>query len=66
MRRRLLSFFIIVLVAAGATGAWFYAQGRGGTPKFRVARVERDPLTAAVSATGNLGTPASLFSVERS
>ena len=54
MRRRLLSFFVIVLVAAGATGVWFYAQGRGGTPKYRVARVERGPLTATVSATGNL------------
>ena len=54
MRRRLLSFFIVVLVAAGATGAWFYAQGRGGTPKYRVARVEKGPLVATVSATGNL------------
>src|SRR3990167_2369878 len=54
MKRRLLSFFIIVLVAAGATGVWFYAQGRGGTPKFRVARVEKGSLVATVSATGNL------------
>ncbi|MBI3031371.1 MAG: HlyD family secretion protein [Candidatus Rokubacteria bacterium] len=54
MKRRLLSLFVIVLVAAGATGVWFYAQGRGGTPKYRVARVERGPLTATVSATGNL------------
>ncbi len=54
MRRRLLSFFIIVLVAAGATGVWFYAQGRGGTPKFRVVRVEKGSLVATVSATGNL------------
>jgi len=52
--RRLLSFVIIVLVAAGAIGVWFYTQGRGGTPKYRVARVERGPLTATVSATGNL------------
>ncbi len=54
MRRRLLGFFIIALVAAAATGVWFYAQGRGGTPKYRFAKVEKGPLVATVSATGNL------------
>jgi HlyD family secretion protein len=54
MRRRLLGFFIIALVAAAATGVWFYAQGRGGTPKYRFARAEKGPLVATVSATGNL------------
>jgi len=54
MKRRLLSFLIIVVVAAGATGVWFYAQGRGGIPKYRFAKVEKGPLTATVSATGNL------------
>ncbi len=54
MRRRLFSFLIIIVVAAGATAAWFYAQGRGGTPKYRFARAEKGPLVATVSATGNL------------
>jgi HlyD family secretion protein len=54
MKRRLLALLVIVLVAAGATGAWFYAQGRGGTPKYRFARAEKGPLTATVSATGSL------------
>jgi HlyD family secretion protein len=33
---------------------YLYAQSRGSVPKFRTVRVERGPLTAAVSATGNL------------
>src|SRR5207249_1638047 len=33
---------------------YFYAQSRGNVPKYRLVRVERGPLTAAVSATGNL------------
>lgn len=54
MRRRLLPLVVILLVSVGATAAWFYAQGRGAVPRYRVARVERGPLTATVSATGNL------------
>ncbi len=54
MKRRLLTLFFIVLVAAGATAGWFYMQGRGGLPKYRFARVEKGALTATVSATGNL------------
>jgi len=41
-------------VAAAATGTYFYAQSRGSTPKYRLAKVERGPLTATVSATGTL------------
>jgi len=33
---------------------WFYAQSRGSTPKFRMAKIERGPITASVSATGTL------------
>ncbi len=54
MRRRLLTLFLIAVVAAGATAAWFYTQGRGAVPKYRFAKVEKGPLTATVSATGNL------------
>ncbi|OLD29999.1 MAG: hypothetical protein AUI49_10085 [Candidatus Rokubacteria bacterium 13_1_40CM_2_68_13] len=38
----------------GAVWGYFYAQSRGSVPKYRLVRVERGPLTAAVSATGNL------------
>ncbi|HYS91929.1 MAG TPA: biotin/lipoyl-binding protein, partial [Candidatus Acidoferrales bacterium] len=44
----------MLVLAATASGAWFYAQSRGSTPKFRTAKVERGPLTATVSATGTL------------
>jgi HlyD family secretion protein len=54
MKRRLLTLLVLVVVAASATAAWFYAQGRGSTPKYRLAKVEKGPLTATVSATGNL------------
>jgi HlyD family secretion protein len=54
MRRRLWVFALVLLLAAGASGAWFYAQSRGSTARFRAAKVERGPLTATVSATGTL------------
>src|SRR5512132_1512699 len=54
MRRRLWIVAPMLVVAAAASGAWFYAQSRGSTPKFRMAKVERGPLTATVSATGTL------------
>ena len=51
----LLSAILIFLVlAATASGAWFYAQSRGSTPRFRTAKVERGPVTATVSTTGTL------------
>ena len=53
MKRRL-TLLIIVVLAVGATAAWFYTQGRGAVPKYRFARVEKGSLTAAISATGNL------------
>ena len=54
MRRRLWIVALMLVLAAAASGAWFYAQSRGSTPKFRTAKVERGPLTATVSATGTL------------
>jgi HlyD family secretion protein len=52
--KRLLSLGVVaVLVGAGVWG-YFYAQSRGNAPKYRTSRVERGPLTAAVSATGNV------------
>ena len=37
-----------------ASGRFLYVQSGGSSPQFRLARVERGSLTAAVSATGNL------------
>lgn len=54
LMKRLLSVLVIAL-AVGA-GVWGYmaTQSRGNAPKYRLGRVERGPLTAAVSASGNL------------
>jgi HlyD family secretion protein len=52
--KRIVSLVVVAaLVGAGVWG-YFYAQSRGAAPRYRTARVERGPLTAAVSATGNL------------
>jgi HlyD family secretion protein len=53
MKRALSLALVVVAVAAGVSG-YFYVQSRGAAPQFRLGRVERGPLTAAVSATGNL------------
>src|SRR5437870_1670442 len=47
---------LVVVAALVGIGVWgyFYAQSRGNAPKYRTARLERGPLTAAVSSTGNL------------
>ena len=54
MSRRAWIVVVMIVLAAGASGAWFYTQSRGSTPRFRSAKVERGPLTATVSATGTL------------
>jgi HlyD family secretion protein len=54
MSRRWWILGVFLVLAAAASGAWFYTQGRGSTPKFRTAKIERGPLTATVSATGTL------------
>jgi HlyD family secretion protein len=52
--RRLVWLGLVVLVVAGGISAYFYTQSRGNSPKYRTGKLERGPLTAAVSATGNL------------
>jgi HlyD family secretion protein len=52
--KRVLSLVLVVLVVGAAVWGYFYAQSRGNAPKYRMAKVERGPLTAAVAATGNL------------
>src|SRR5437870_12839090 len=52
--RRFTWLLMVVVLVVGGVSAYFYAQSRGNSPKYRTARLERGPLTAAVSATGNL------------
>jgi HlyD family secretion protein len=52
--KRILSLVLVVIVVGAAVWGYLYAQSRGNAPKYRMARVERGPLTAAVSATGNV------------
>jgi HlyD family secretion protein len=52
--RRFVWLGVVVLLIAGGISAYFYTQSRGNAPKYRTGKVERGPLTAAVSATGNL------------
>ena len=54
MMRRILSVVLVAAVVGGGVWAYLYSQSIGNAPKFRLAKVERGPLTAAVSATGNL------------
>lgn len=52
--KRLLSIAVVAAVLGVGIWAYLSAQARGNAPKYRTARVERGPLTAAISATGNL------------
>src|SRR5574341_374207 len=54
MMKRILSVAIVAALAGGGVWAYFYTQSTGNAPKYRFGRIERGPLTAAVSATGNL------------
>ncbi len=52
--KRIISLVLVGLAVGGGVWGYFYAQSRGNAPRYRLARVERGSLTAAVSATGNL------------
>jgi HlyD family secretion protein len=54
MMKRILSLVIVAALVGGGVWAYLYTQSTGNAPKFRLGRVERGALTAAVSATGNL------------
>ncbi|MDP2823149.1 MAG: efflux RND transporter periplasmic adaptor subunit [Sulfuritalea sp.] len=53
-RSLIISLAILSLVGAGAYAAWRTWDRGGDAPKFKLAKVESGPLTAAVSATGTL------------
>ena len=52
--KRLISVVVVAAILGVGIWGYFYAQARGNAPKYRMSRVERGPLTAAISATGNL------------
>lgn len=52
--KRLLSLLLLGLVVGAGVWGYLYTQSRGNAPKYRLARVERGPMTAAVAATGNV------------
>ena len=45
---------LALLAAAIGAGVWWSTRGSADAPAYRVARVERGPLTATVSSTGTL------------
>jgi HlyD family secretion protein len=49
-----LAAFGVVAIAGATWGAWHWADGRDTPADYRLARIERGPLVAAVSATGTL------------
>jgi HlyD family secretion protein len=52
--KRYISLGLVILAVAAGVWGYFYVQSGGNAPQYRLARIERGPLTAAVSATGTL------------
>jgi HlyD family secretion protein len=52
--KRVIALVVVALLLGAGVWGYLYAQGRNASPKYRTAKVDRGPLTAAVSATGNL------------
>jgi HlyD family secretion protein len=52
--KRLVSVVVVALLLGAGIWGYLYAQSRSTSPRYRLGQVERGPLTAAVSATGNL------------
>src|SRR5262249_60233370 len=52
--KRTVSLALVILAVASGVWGYCYVQSRGQGQGYRLARVERGPMTAAVSATGNL------------
>lgn len=54
MKRRLRWILLVLVLAAGLSGAYFYSQSTGNAPRFRSTPVTRGNITAFVTTTGNL------------
>jgi HlyD family secretion protein len=52
--KRLGSLLLVAALTGGGVLAYLYTQSGGNVPKYRFAPIERGPLAAAVSSTGNL------------
>ena len=52
--KRSLTLAVIVAIVAGGVAGYHYLTAYSQAPRYRTARVARGPLTASVSATGNL------------
>ena len=54
MKKPLLLIIAALVLSAAAFGAYRYSSGKSEQPAYRLAKVEKGPITAAVSATGTL------------
>jgi HlyD family secretion protein len=54
VKRRILWFIVIGLIAAVVSGGYLYSRSAGSRSPYRTAPVTRGPLTATISATGTL------------
>jgi HlyD family secretion protein len=54
MVKRVVSLVVVAALVGGGLWAYLYTQSRGNAPRYRLAPVERGPLTASVSSSGNL------------
>src|SRR6059058_6210728 len=54
--KRIWVLVLVGLFAGAGVAGFLLARGSGSTPKYRVARVERGPLTAVVAANGTLNS----------
>ena len=52
--KRIVSVVVVSAIVGAGVWGYLYTQSGGNAPKYRTARVEQGPLTAVVSATGNL------------
>ena len=52
--KRVIALVVVALLLGAGIWGYLYAQSRNASPKYRLTKVDRGPLTAVVSATGNL------------
>ena len=61
MKSPLLWIAVAAIAAGGAYGIYLYASNKSEQPAYRMAKVERGPIAAAVSATGTLNPVVSVL-----